>query len=130
MKHGFGRAQPNPLTSVSMLSTLTDGTEVYVETLKNDWYALSALRLLDLDRKDFWSINDQLIAALAAAAPPWWARTIDVDGSAHQMLALDLDSSELPTDVIGPPLLAIGTIDQVEITVICENPGIGLALAR
>lgn len=130
MKHGFGRAQPNPVTSVDMLSTLTDGTEVYVETLKDDWYALTALRLTDLDRKDFWSINDQLMTALAAAAPPWRARSIDVGGSAHQMLVLDIDSSELPTGVIGPPLLAIGTIDQVEITVICENPGIELALTR
>lgn len=130
MKHGFGRAQPNPVNWVAMLSTLTDGTEVYVQSLKDDWYALTALNMTDHDRKDFLSINDQLMAALAVAAPPWQARTIDVDGSTHQILVLDLDSSELPTGVIGPPLLAIGTIDQVQISVICHNPDIDLAFTR
>lgn len=128
-EHGFGHPHPNPVTQVEMLSTLTDGTEVSVQSEFNtEWVGLSALKLDNY--RDFPAVADRLRSALATGVAPWQTRTVDVDGSPRDTLVMDLTSPDLPAGVTGPPLLAFVINDDYRLTVITDKSDIQLAFTE
>lgn len=123
---GFGQPGPNPVTDVEMRSTLHDGTAVSVQTATGERWALPALRLSDVS--SYRSIAEQLLAAMADRSAPWQVRPLDVDGTRHEILVLDLHSDALPAGITGPGMLAVAQLDNTQITVICDDPNVDLAL--
>lgn len=123
---GFGQPGPNPVTEVEMRSTLRDGTPVSVQTATGDRYALPALCLSDVS--SYRSIAERLLAAMADRSAPWQVRPLDVDGTRHEILVLDLLSDALPAGITGPGMLAVGQLDNTQITVIYDDPNVDLTL--
>lgn len=127
MHLGFGRPASNPITEVEMRSTLGDGTTVSVQTAVGERWALPALRLADLG--DYPAIAQRLLAAMADRSAPWQVRPLDIDGIRHDILMLDLLSDTLPAGITGPGLLAVGQLDDTQITIICDHdPPVDLTL--
>ena len=123
---GFGQPQKNPVTEVEMRSTLHDGTLVSVQTATGDRYALPALRLSDVS--GYRLVAERLLAAIADRSAPWQVRPLDVDGTRHEILVLDLYSDALPAGIPGPGMLAVCQLDDTQITVICDKPNVDLTL--
>lgn len=123
---GFGQPGPNPVTQVEMRSTLRDGTFVSVQTATGERWALPALRVSDLSRHG--AISERLLTAMADRSAPWQVRPLDVDGTRHAILVLDLLSDALPAGITGPGMLAVGQLDDTQITIICDDPTVDLSL--
>ncbi len=125
--NGFGQPEPNPVSAVEMHSTLDDGTKISVQSADGD---ISALPLHLADPSTHHAVIEQLTAATIAKSAPWQIRPLDVDGHHREFLVLDLRSEALPEGVTGPALLAFTQLDDTQITIVCDDPRVNVALAR